>query len=224
MLNIGKEKIHLLFPDNVMGIRLAREEFCTNSTLHRGFYHPSPVYDILVGNTQRGCLKKRLSPNKLFTHRYLYNNDGILTCIETYFQSKVAYVEYLFYGENQRIGVTIDREMRLAAVSEEVFDDGHIITFSLMNCVLRGEDYECFNFQTEIYHYDATGLIECELRKLSPVSMHFTDERYFWEREDGYLTAYTNISSSHGQRRYLVKKKRKAKINLKEMAMPEYYN
>lgn len=220
LLEYGMDKLGYLPPFNPYNATCSREEYCTNSSLHRGIYHPSPIIDLLIGNTKRGSLKKQFPHNHQFTHRYMYN-DGILMCIETYFQSKVAYTEYLYYDQKQRYGVTIDNEMRLAAVTEEIFDADHIVAFSLMNCVLLGGKYKCIDLRSENYYYDSEGLVECDMQKLSPMGMTVINEHYIWEREAGYLTAYTNISCLHEHRKYPVKKRRSAQISLEMMRMPQ---
>ena len=219
LLDYGKEKLRHL--SNLCEVTYAREEYCVNSTFHRGVYHPSPVIDLLVGNTKRGMLRNRCPSNRQFTHRYKFDNKGALVKVETYFQGRVAYTEYLYYSEDKRIGVTIDNEMRLAAVTEETFADNRIIEFSLMNCVLLGGKYECINLQTETYYYDPIGLIESQLLQLTPAGMSLINDRYLWERENGYLTAYTNTSCLRGQRTYQVKKRRLAQSSLDMLGMPK---
>lgn len=223
MLELGQKILYEYSLDKRQIPEYIGDAFCVNATLFRGVFHPSPVIDLIVGNTRRGRLKKNLTSKDILTHRYLYARNNTLTCVETYHEDKIAYTEYLYYKENKRIGITIDAEKRLSAVSEEVFENGRLVSFSLMNCVLLQEIYQCYQFRSETYDYDAFGLVRNELRQLFPTSMGFVNNQYLWERKDSYLVAYENVSSLQGKRKYIVKKKRKAIIEPDAIAMPQCY-
>lgn len=50
---------------------IVREEQAVGGeTLHRGFYYPSPVYDIVVGNVHRGNVLKRVTSRSKVIWRY----------------------------------------------------------------------------------------------------------------------------------------------------------
>ena len=190
-----------------LDIYSTREETCVGSSLHRGFYHPSPVYDILVGNTKRGKLLKYSLTTAKYSQRYIYGKDNTLELVETFFQNRKAFVEYIQHTSNRRFGFTIDCFGNLSTVCEEIFDNNRLVSFSILNCSFNGIEYSCYNYHFENYYYDDDGICECDFINYSPQSCMLIDEHYIFDRSDGYLTAYTNTAS---QAKYAIKTKRKA--------------
>lgn len=213
LINVGK---NLIRDSSFMEKKQApyfREEFCTGSTLHRGYYHPSPVYDLVIGNTRRGRMTRQPATGKNTSERYLYDENGCLERVESFYNDRISYIEYILHSEKVQIGVTIDLDGRLAAISEEIFENNRIKGFSLVNCTQIGENYNIFNIHIENFYYDEVGLIECDFQNLSPGSGYLIDRRYRFERRDGFLTGYTDISaglSTDRQKWYKIGKKRKA--------------
>ena len=201
----------LIFLQSLNGRRLdmcsTREEICVGSSLHRGYYHPSPVYDILVGNTKRGKLLKCPTSAAKYTHKYIYGTENKLEKVETVVQSSVAFIEYIQRTGNRQLGFTIDCFGNLSTVCEEIFDNNRLVAFSVLNCSFNGIEYSCYNYHFENYYYDDDGICECDFINYSPRSSMLIDEHYIFDRSDGCLTAYTNTAS---QAKYAIKTKRKA--------------
>lgn len=169
------------------------EKFCAGSNLHRGYFHPSPVFDLIVGGLKRGRLLKKAGKQTSF-FRYLYTNDT-LSYIESYYQGRIACREKLFYRENIRIGVTVDLYNHLSAVSEECYENGQLSYFILAHFSHIDEADSCYHLQVETYTYDAVGVKESTYLMHSPVNGVIFQDRYLFEREDGFLTGYTNLTS-----------------------------
>lgn len=182
-------------------------ELCRGSSLHRGYYHPSPIYDIIVGNAKRGKIVRSSCTAKDCSHRYTYTADGKLQHVESFANGKTAYTEYLIYLADKRIGLTIDCYNYLSAISEERFEMGRLASFSLANCIFDGHSYSCYNYHEEQYYYDDIGLFQCDFINFSTSSRYLINEQYSFERTNGYLSAYTNTTSHI---RYAISKKRKA--------------
>lgn len=190
-----------------LGSCSTREEMCAGSSLHRGYYHPSPVYDIIVGNTKRGKLLKHPSPTTKYSHRYIYGKDNTLERVETIFQDRRAFIEYIQHAGNKRFGFTIDCFGNLSTVCEEIYDNNRLVSFSILNCSFDGIEYSCYNYHLENYYYDGDGIRECDFINYSPQSNMLIEEHYIFDRTDGYLTSYANTAS---QTKYAIRIKRKA--------------
>lgn len=189
------------------GLFSGKEEFCTGSSLHRGYYHPSPIYDIVVGNTKRGRLLKLHTNAKDYSHRYIYGMDNTLKSVETIFHNRKAFTEYLLHETNKRVGITLDCFGNLSAVSEELYANNQLVCFSIVNCIFDGREYSYYNYHAENYYYDSIGIIACDFLNYSPQGEQLISEHYSFERVDGYLSAYTNTTSHI---RYSINIKRKA--------------
>lgn len=195
---------------------LQREEFAVNSTLHRGVYHPSPVYDIIIGKEKRGRLTKTATPKSNITHRYIYGNEDRIDYVERIYHNQVAYKEYLIrLGDNQTYGVTLDTSGRLAAVTEEKYSCKKIIQFAMIRLVKSDGKYIPYSTLLEKYYYDKEGLLECHFQSGTSVIEFNQEHIYHFSREDGYLCGYRNINPNStsvlsSNQYYSITKKRKA--------------
>lgn len=213
LLNWGIEAIREQCFTQYLATDSQQEKYCVGSTLHRGYYNPSPVYDLIVGNNKRGKLRVRAGRPKNPSHRFSFDQFNRLVCIDSYYQERVAGTEYLCYEENRILGFTVDREGVLSAVSEEVYENSRIVSFALLNCYFDNSQYICFRFHIEQYYYDAEGLQKTHFILLSPQSGQLIDENYQFYRKNGFLTGYSPIGiepNSNRQTLYEITKKRKA--------------
>ena len=77
-----------------------REELCSGSDMFLGFYNPSPVYDLIVGNVHRGRILKRITKSSKPSHKYGFDKDGRLCTVVTLpvdpdtYVDKRAFFEY----------------------------------------------------------------------------------------------------------------------------------
>ena len=208
---IQASKDQLLIEHSSVGY--GREEYCIGATLHRGYYYPSPVYDLLVGNEKRGSLRTKPTRSKNISHRYFFDKSDKLVRIDRFYQERVSGTEYLCYDGNRILGFTIDRSGFLAAVSEEVYEGNRLDSFSLMNCYFINEQYVCFEYREEHYYYNTVGLRRFRYIYLSPDSGYFVNNMYQLEQEDGFLTSYQQIDPEQSggmQTVYKISKRRKA--------------
>ena len=101
--------------------------------LHRGWYCPSIIYDIVIGNASRGRLVKKPQPQTLPSFRYCFNANGTLLRVDEYFNGKIAASESLLY-ENETIkGLTITSDNQLLRYSEEQYSDAILTQYSYID-------------------------------------------------------------------------------------------
>ena len=189
----------------------SKEEYCCGSTLHRGCYQPSPVYDLIVGNAKRGKLCRSTNPR--VTHHFLFDDHQRLVLVETFHRGRISSTEYLFYENQTVIGITIDCNGFLASVSEERYEHGKISYYAIARCYYLESEYKCFDYHQEEFVYDELGLSKCRFINFTPQSVYLIDEVYDFQRENGYLVAYSpetfdGCPSTSPQ--YLIKGRRKA--------------
>lgn len=130
---------------------------CSGSDLHRGYYCPSPVFDLLIGNTKRGRILQRPNSRTRFSHKYYFGKDEDLLYVEQPFQT-----EYLVRDQDYRYGYTFDK-YGLCCVAMETFKDNRLSEFLWANIsplhlkkeILQGEVYY------EAFAYDNIKLIGC---------------------------------------------------------------
>lgn len=166
------------------------------SNLHRGFYCPSPVFDLVIGNVRRGRILKRPNKSSKFTHRFGFSETGDLLFCETILNGNVVFTEYIIYQCNSIYGITVTSDYTLAKVSEECYHDGKLLHYSFADILPEQEGIVCFNYHKELYTYDSIGLKSCVWKSFMPYTKTFEEELYVFEREEGFLVSYTAIDRS----------------------------
>ena len=207
MLAIGLAFVRTM-PETSPVEKTAYKEYAVGSTLHRGYYHPSPAYDIIIGNTKRGRLiRNPITANA--SQCYYYDDQHRLFRVDSLYQGCLAYTEYLCADEQTIYGVTVDRNSRLAAVCREIYKNGRIAALSLANYVCAHEHYSCFNYMEEHYRYDAQGLCASSFAQYRPGSNHAIYEIYQFHRENGKLVSFVNCA--HPEQLYHIAKSKQRK-------------
>lgn len=175
-----------------------RKEYASGSTLYRGFYCPSPVYDLIVGNTHRGRILKRITKASTPSHEYGFDANGRLLYCKSFYMERHSYTEYLVYGENIVHGITVDRSGRVSTITEEIHAQGKLQQFLHCLCTPTKGGFSCREIDCESYEYDDEGLFRCTRCHFSSPSKDIPEvpiyrcDQCLFERKDGFLTGYTS--------------------------------
>lgn len=192
-----------------------REELAVNATLHRGYYCPSPVFDLLVGNTKRGKILLRPSTRSKFSHRYVFDSNDDLLFVQTFLDSNVAATEYIVHSDSIIYGIAVNRFGELYQVSEEIYSQGRLIEYTLVSYNEISDSYCAHSMNRERYTYDEDGLLDCDWYDVSLAVEYIRHSKYRFKRENGYLVSYSPITAdgtqiTTGQTVYKITKQRKA--------------
>lgn len=191
-----------------------RTEYASGSDLYRGYYCPSPVFDFVVGNAHRGKLLKRITMVSKPSHEYAFSADGRLLWCRWLHNKTVVMTEYLVRDETRVIGILLDSDGELKTISEEIIQDGMLLSFLQAKFWFGASPRECQEITAEYYAYDENGLLSTQLHELmlpmkkfpaflqdvagsSPFLQQpiYRSNEFLFERADGFLTGYR----SHGQ-------------------------
>ena len=184
--------------------------------IHRGFYCPSPILDIIVGNVHRGRILKRATISSKITHCFGFDGDGRLLYAETIGNGTPYYTEYIIKKGSYQYGITVNTHSELTAVSEECFEDQRLVRYCYINIIPDNNAPIVFNFHQEQYIYDECGLKSCIWSEYEPFAQAIQKYLYEFQREEGYLHSYTLLDQSiDGHEvangiKYTVRLKRKA--------------
>lgn len=199
------------------------KEYASGSTLHRGYYCPSPTYDIIVGNTKRGKLLKRLTVVSKPSHEYGFDANGKLLYCKWLRKGKPIYTEYLVYEDQCIFGITVSQDGNLAVLTEEILHNGTLTDYSYGLFLPKDGSFFCVEISQEHYTYDAEGLFTCDMHRFMqtpfvhpgiaehvlaviPKAVYQHIGKYQFRRENGHLISYTNQQGHE----YQVFMKRKA--------------
>lgn len=102
-------------------VPVARYEYCSGvkGGVWRGYYHPSPIGDIVTGNASRG--RRVTHPRKgcHYRYRYLFDEYGKLFIAEDYDDQPSKPAPIIYFDERRRLRFAEDNSNQ-AAVSEPV--------------------------------------------------------------------------------------------------------
>lgn len=181
--------------------------------LHRGFYCPSPIFDITAGNISRGRLCREANPKA--QHKHLFDAEGRqVGCVKLLPEAFPEYCEYILWDGRESLGISFSGDL-LEKISRCKYDEsGRIASYEHALLYLSGST----ELGTEIYSYTDAQLIVERTRILdvySPPTM--TVDKYTFSVEDGLLKSYTvEIHSTQDishlpveERTYTIRKKRK---------------
>ena len=144
-------------------------------TIHRGYYCPSPVYDIIVGRASRGRLlkdMKRIKKNPDYTFGFNANNELIV--IQNSF-----YREFIVRDQHTELSIIFSK-YSIEAITECRYVGNQIQSY--IYCLfLEGKVDE---YRKEEYSYGDEGLQFVDW---------YSHEKYKFTHKDGYLYQYKAI-------------------------------
>lgn len=164
--------------------------------LHRGYYCPSLIRDIVTGNCNRGRIVKRMTEKakQNISFEYGFHDDKILFAKRK--DGKQIYEsEYISYYGNKQIGYSYDKEMNLRAISECIYLNGKIMSYFL---VYVNYDNSIDRCEKEIYEYK-NGMLHSAILYLMQTSNSCDHEKYVFDHDaDGFLSSYKCIEYENG--------------------------
>ena len=112
--------------------RVVRYEYGRGGeTLHRGYYCPSLISDIVIGNQKRGNLLKRKT-KKPADYIFGFDEKDHLIMVKHYFSRDIWSLEMIYREESEEIGVTVfSGEDTSFILSRCVYDRDRIMEYDL---------------------------------------------------------------------------------------------
>lgn len=152
--------------------------------LHRGYYCPSIVQDIVIGRSNRGRLLKRLGAKEP-DFIYGFDENRQLRTVRRSFLREV-----IIRQNDSEIGIGISNyDNRIETVSECKYDGGKIKSYALCTCNMYDAEFDkILSVDKELYNYSDGKMSVDMFQLMSKISNHV---RYNFPVEDGYLTSYT---------------------------------
>lgn len=172
--------------------KIRRKEYSSGGELlPRGYYCPSPIFDIVTGNCNRGKLLKRITSRSKPTYEYCFNNDNKLIIVNHLYE-KCS--EFLKYTDNVVVGITFSRgeNVEIISVIECLYDtNGRIVSYTVANSSFN--DCHMDQLYKELYLYNQKGLYKAEIfdyldDNQGGIVNH--DIYSFKHDDDGYLNEY----------------------------------
>lgn len=168
----------------------AHTEAATNSGLHRGYYCPSLIYDLIVGGVKRGRLLKKLTARSKSYFLYGFDDRNRLIWSKHFINNYRVQTEYFLHTDESIYGFTVDAKGRLEIITEEVYEDNRLVCYRHVLAVSSENGVEPVQMMQEEYTYDNEGLLCCDWYSLHPGIYLLKHEKVTFTRKDGYLAQY----------------------------------
>ncbi|WP_227936421.1 hypothetical protein [Alkalihalobacillus deserti] len=164
-------------------------------TIHRGFYCPSLVQDIVVGGAKRGRLfKKKIPEFGNYSYEYGFDKDGRLLRIKGMHEFSTPDSgfdeEFLLYNGNVVYGLEFTHIGELELVSRCFYDNGKLLKYERSQCGME----KFADLHYEEYTYDNNRLTEVALfYNITPQLGLYEEQRLRVENdEDGNMIKLTS--------------------------------
>lgn len=168
-----------------------RTEIAPDGGLHRGYYCPSLVYDILVGNVKRRKVTQNIPGNDKPYFQYGFDSEDRLLWANRIYNGCVVLKEILIDRGSLIYGIGLDPYGLLQSIVEEQYVDGRLQRYTFVLFWQDGSDYRCAKLYREVYAYDNNAeLKRCDISEWLPQGNVYSQRAYRFEAKDGYLANY----------------------------------
>ncbi len=159
---------------------VVREELSAGSDMTLGYYCPSPVVDLLIGNVHRGKILKRITKRSRPDHKYGFNSDNQMVSVINL--PPEGYKDYdhrgfALYEGNKATWICFSKFMgkeRFEAIVQAEYDNtGRIIRYTNGFSYINGAFLE---IHQEMYTYGDDGMSDFLLWECSPLQKPVTEE------------------------------------------------
>lgn len=169
--------------------------------LHRGLYCPSPAFDLVVGNTSRGRVVKRIRQVTHPDFEYGFDASGRLIFVHHFYQGKHISTEVILYDDSIREGYTFSNDTgEVCCYSKEIYKDHHLVKYEQFYPFLAFP--RIYHYRKELFEYTEMGLHNHEwidfypnTTKLNECSLNRNIHQFEHDRE-GYLSSYRTCTDS----------------------------
>lgn len=150
--------------------------------LHRGYFCPSRIIDVVNGNINRGKIKKNIDKPD-FTFGFDCNNKLILVKQENT-------CEFIIYQDDYEIGITVLDDFKITTISYCKYDIDRIREYTF--CLYDPYKKQIVEITKEIYSYTENKM-EVDWFRLFDINslLNSEHEKYVFNLVDGYLSTYT---------------------------------
>lgn len=147
--------------------QVSRQEFASGgNSLHRGYYCPSPVQDIIIGNCKRGKLLKKNQKNSKLSYKYCYDREDRLILVFQYaheLKNKLASIELLIYLEKYVLSILYSPSYEgikgeIKGITKCEYKEGFITNYEF---AVISQGVRCNEIRVEKYKYENKLLMEC---------------------------------------------------------------
>lgn len=181
---------------------ICRKEYAKGGVcLHRGYYCPSPILDLVTGNCNRGHLIKNVKRSSKYSYEYCFDNDNHLICVNKYENNiqmpfKCIESELLIYSKDSVLSIIyellLNGVINIIAISKCVYNDGNIERYDYALFFSNEETVDCIEIKTEKYDYHNNKISTCIVEEYNFNAKILRRNKYYLNyNEEDFLVSYT---------------------------------
>ncbi len=171
---------------------VVREELSSGSDMTLGYYCPSPVEDLLIGNVHRGKILKRVTKRSKPDTKYGFSEAGTMATFIT-FPTDYNILGFVLYENNTVTYVCFQKreeETEPEWIAQAEYDEqGRILRYTLGLFI----GFRCSEIQQEIYTYSDEGIKEVIMWE--HIYSLYQNHYLLHHDKDGYLIGFENLDS-----------------------------
>ncbi|MDD4476288.1 MAG: hypothetical protein PHV95_11000 [Eubacteriales bacterium] len=181
-----------------LSAHVRREEYGVGGeTIHRGFYNPSPVTDIVLENSNRGKLLKQMNSKSKPIHKYMFDGLENLILVES-FPLHLGYKEAIIRQDEIEKGISFDKS-GIQALSECIYHGNQILSYVF--CLFSTNESRVVDYTKEKFEYSESGLSDVSIDRFlnSQETPILRQEKYRFKHDtEGYLLQYSTVETHDG--------------------------
>ena len=127
------------------------EQYCYGGDMHRGFYNPSIIEDIVIGNVKRGRLTNKKKPSCRPAYVYGFDDQNKLTTVTGRYGR-----EFIIYNKACQMGITFDK-YGIIAVCESQYENDKLKNYTYYMC--NSDNSTVIDLRREVYTYSKNELV-----------------------------------------------------------------
>ena len=179
-----------------------RESSVGGEMLHRGFYCPSIIQDIVIGNASRGKRLRSERTKQMATYYYGFNEFDQLVTV-----SHSNEMELIWREDNLETGMVFTHDYGVSFLSECLFDKQRLVSYT--SFLYQPQASSIIHLTKENYVYENDRMIVQWISFANTRHPIIQEEEYIFTVEDSFLKEYTVYRNNQRIRSYPVRRKRR---------------
>jgi len=173
--------------------------------VHRGYYCPSPITDLIIGNSHRGKLTKSIRSDTKDYFTYIFDEHNHMICAEHRMRVSKDDVpanhEFIIRDENVEFGITFTDNLNkeISFLSQAIYHDGLIRSYSsaIFNAIMQ---FPMTSLDHEEYFYSDGILQRADVYMgIIPAINSYDKSSYTFNHDDkGIIIGYTESREFQG--------------------------
>ncbi len=175
---------------------VVREELSAGSDMTLGYYCPSPVKDLIIGNVHRGKILKRITKRSKPDTKYGFSEDGKMA-VFIHLPTDYNILGFVLYENNTVNYVCFQKreeETEPEWIAQAEYDgQGRIVRYTLGLFI----GFRCSEIQQEIYTYSDEGMKYVVMWDYLRANCISQINFLLHHDKDGYLIGFEDLDSEY---------------------------